>query len=55
MTHKGNSAQHQLLDQLVEEIKKNLVEGELDTARLHSNRTKVHNSLLLVTVLNQKQ
>ena len=29
MTNKANSAQHQLLDQLVEEIKKNLVEEEL--------------------------
>ena len=49
MTHKGNSAQHQLLDQLVEEIKKNLVEGELHKlkAEILQEVDKSHNNFLM--------
>ena len=49
MTTKANSAQHQLLDQLVEEIKKNLVEGELHKlkAEILQEVDKSHNNFLM--------
>ena len=49
MTNKANSAQHQLLDQLVEEIKKNLVEGELHKlkAEILQEVDKSHNNFLM--------
>ena len=49
MTNKGNSAQHQLLDQLVEEIKKNLVEGELHKLKTEILKEvdKSHNNFLM--------
>ena len=52
MTHKGNSAQHQLLDQLVEEIKKNLVEGELHKLKTEILKEvdKSHNNFLMDVV-----
>ena len=49
MTTKANSAQHQLLDQLVEEIKKNLVEEELHKlkAEILKEVDKSHNNFLM--------
>ena len=49
MTNKANSAHHQLLDQLVEEIKKNLVEGELHKlkAEILQEVDKSHNNFLM--------
>ena len=49
MTTKANSAQHQLLDQLVEEIKKNLVEEELHKlkAEILQEVDKSHNNFLM--------
>ena len=52
MTTKANSAQHQLLDQLVEEIKKNLVEEELHKlkAEILKEVDKSHNNFLMDVV-----
>ena len=49
MTTKANSAQHQLLDQLVEEIKKNLVEEELHKLKdeILKEVDKSHNNFLM--------